>query len=141
MPPMGFFHSWTHGIGRVNPNLYEDGNILGRLSFIQFWHLILPHETEANFSLGNICLSLLGTWHADQSSETWNPAHSTILQLLVSLMALVLVREPWYSTFPSIFCFELCTNIHIQTKPASQSTKAPKMCHSTRSCTPRRHTS
>lgn len=26
-PPIGFFHSWTHGIGRVNPNLYEDGKI------------------------------------------------------------------------------------------------------------------
>lgn len=47
--------------------------------------------------VGNICLSLLGTWHAERSNETWNPTQSTILQLLVSLMGLVLVREPWYN--------------------------------------------
>ncbi|TGZ81679.1 hypothetical protein EX30DRAFT_330800 [Ascodesmis nigricans] len=69
-PPKAFFHSWTNGMGRVNPNLYEDGKI---------------------------CLSLLGTWHADTSSETWIPNQSTMLQVFVSIMALVLVREPWYN--------------------------------------------
>lgn len=72
-PPVGYFHSWTHGIGRVNPNLYEDGKI---------------------------CLSLLGTWHAEKRGEGWSAAGSSVLQLLVSLMGLVLVREPWYSTYP-----------------------------------------
>ena len=72
-PPVGYFHSWTAGIGRVNPNLYEDGKI---------------------------CLSLLGTWHAEKRGEGWSAAGSSVLQLLVSLMGLVLVREPWYSTPP-----------------------------------------
>ncbi|KAF8253732.1 hypothetical protein K440DRAFT_575630 [Wilcoxina mikolae CBS 423.85] len=71
-PPVGFFHSWTAGIGRVNPNLYEDGKI---------------------------CLSLLGTWHAEKRAEGWSAGGSSVLQLLVSLMGLVLVREPWYSMF------------------------------------------
>ena len=68
-PPKGHFHSWTGGVGRVNPNLYEEGKI---------------------------CLSLLGTWHAQSYSEGWT-AESSVLQLLVSLMGLVLVREPYYS--------------------------------------------
>lgn len=68
-PPSGHFHSWTGGVGRVNPNLYEEGKI---------------------------CLSLLGTWHAQSYSEGWTVG-SSVLQLLVSLMGLVLVKEPYYS--------------------------------------------
>lgn len=69
-PPLAHFHSWTGGIGRVNPNLYEDGKI---------------------------CLSLLGTWHAERRNEGWSSGGSSVLQVLVSLMGLVLVREPYYS--------------------------------------------
>ena len=69
-PPDAFFHSWTGGLGRINPNLYEDGKI---------------------------CLSLLGTWNADERNEEWSSKRSTILQILVSLMGLVLVKEPYYS--------------------------------------------
>jgi len=72
-PPIVHFHSWTGGIGRVNPNLYEDGKV---------------------------CLSLLGTWHAEQKNEAWSAGGSTVLQVLVSLMGLVLVREPYYSKLP-----------------------------------------
>ncbi|KAL9080191.1 MAG: hypothetical protein Q9157_000973 [Trypethelium eluteriae] len=56
--------------GAVNPNLYENGKI---------------------------CLSLLGTWHADSGGEAWSPGKSTVLQILVSLLGLVLVREPYYN--------------------------------------------
>jgi ubiquitin-conjugating enzyme E2 O len=69
-PPDAFFHSWTNGNGPVNPNLYEDGKI---------------------------CLSLLGTWHTDERNESWSPAKSTLLQVLVSIMGLVLVKEPYYN--------------------------------------------
>jgi ubiquitin-conjugating enzyme E2 O len=69
-PPEAFFHSWTNGNGPVNPNLYEDGKI---------------------------CLSLLGTWHTDERNESWSPAKSTLLQVLVSIMGLVLVKEPYYN--------------------------------------------
>lgn len=105
-PPEIFFHSWATGTqaaaaaaggvggvsssgtlsagvgggpgGAVNPNLYENGKI---------------------------CLSLLGTWHADQGGEAWSPGKSTVLQILVSLLGLVLVREPYYSESWSIFLF------------------------------------
>ncbi|KAK4626991.1 putative ubiquitin-conjugating enzyme E2 25 [Fulvia fulva] len=73
-PPQAFFHSWPAlakigAIGRVNPNLYEDGKI---------------------------CLSLLGTWDGNKL-EAWNAARSTLLQVIVSLLGLVLVREPYYN--------------------------------------------
>ncbi|KAF2169305.1 hypothetical protein M409DRAFT_52563 [Zasmidium cellare ATCC 36951] len=73
-PPQSFFHSWpAHAsigaLGRVNPNLYEDGKI---------------------------CLSLLGTWEGNKG-EGWNAARSTLLQVIVSLLGLVLVREPYYN--------------------------------------------
>ncbi|KAK6005171.1 hypothetical protein QM012_007950 [Aureobasidium pullulans] len=74
-PPKAFFHSWTAEgagmAGRVNPNLYEEGKI---------------------------CLSLLGTWQGDESrNEAWTPHQSTVLQVLVSVLGLVLVREPYYN--------------------------------------------
>ena len=70
VPPDAYFHSWTGGIGRINPNLYEDGKI---------------------------CLSLLGTWPGDESNESWSPTGSSMLQIIVSLLGLVLVKEPYYS--------------------------------------------
>lgn len=60
---------WTDGSGPVNPNLYEDGKI---------------------------CLSLLGTWPGSDPSDTWSPK-ATILQVLVSLLGLVLVENPYYN--------------------------------------------
>ena len=69
-PPEAYFHSWTNGVGRVNPNLYEDGKI---------------------------CLSLLGTWPGDSGNDTWSAKSSTMLQVIVSILGLVLVREPYYS--------------------------------------------
>lgn len=54
---------------RVNPNLYESGKI---------------------------CLSLLNTW-TGSGSEVWNPENSTILQVLLSLQALVLNEKPYFN--------------------------------------------
>ncbi|KAH1635577.1 hypothetical protein KXX59_003952 [Aspergillus fumigatus] len=69
-PPASFFHSWTNGQGKVNPNLYEDGRI---------------------------CLSILGTWPTKSPEESWSPVKSTALQILVSIMGLVLVKNPFYN--------------------------------------------
>ena len=68
-PPTAHFHSWTSGLGRVNPNLYEEGKI---------------------------CLSLLGTWSGKHESEKWSDK-ATILQLLVSLQGLVFVKRPFFN--------------------------------------------
>ncbi|PYH74777.1 ubiquitin-conjugating enzyme E2 [Aspergillus vadensis CBS 113365] len=69
-PPEAFFHSWNSGQGRINPNLYEDGKI---------------------------CLSILGTWPTQNPEEMWSATKSTVLQVLVSIMGLVLVQSPFYN--------------------------------------------
>jgi ubiquitin-conjugating enzyme E2 O len=69
VPPVAHFHSWTGGLGRINPNLYEEGKI---------------------------CLSLLNTWPGQSAGESWSDKAS-ILQVLISLMGLVLVKQPFYN--------------------------------------------
>ncbi|KAK6913678.1 Ubiquitin-conjugating enzyme E2 [Dillenia turbinata] len=59
---------YSHGL-RINPNLY---------------------------STGYVCLSLLNTWNG-KSNEKWNPSGSTILQVLVSIQALVLNERPFFN--------------------------------------------
>lgn len=54
---------------RLNPNLYESGKV---------------------------CLSLLKTW-SGTATEVWNPESSTILQVLLSLQALVLNDKPYFN--------------------------------------------
>ncbi|OQO06574.1 hypothetical protein B0A48_08357 [Cryoendolithus antarcticus] len=74
-PPQAHFHSWPGesglgGTGGVNPNLYETGKI---------------------------CLSLLGTWESGAKTEGWNSSKSTLLQVVVSILGLVLVPEPYFN--------------------------------------------
>jgi len=59
---------WSFG-ERINPNLYESGLV---------------------------CLSLLGTW-SGSGTEVWCPKKSTVLQVLVSILGLVLVEEPYFN--------------------------------------------
>ncbi|XP_043695025.1 putative ubiquitin-conjugating enzyme E2 38 [Telopea speciosissima] len=59
-----------HSFGlRINPNLYADGTV---------------------------CLSLLNTWPG-RKHERWNPSESTILQVLLSIQALVLNEKPYFN--------------------------------------------
>ncbi|KAF0925700.1 hypothetical protein E2562_017264 [Oryza meyeriana var. granulata] len=61
---------YYHSFGlRVNPNLYPSGTI---------------------------CLSLLNTFDGD-GTEAWQPATSTLLQVLVSVQGLVLTADPYYN--------------------------------------------
>ncbi|CAL1397442.1 unnamed protein product [Linum trigynum] len=63
---------WVHyrSFGmRINPNLYANGRV---------------------------CLSLINTW-SGKKNEKWNPAESTILQVLISIQALVLNEKPYYN--------------------------------------------
>ncbi len=48
------------------------------------------------YNCGKVCLSLLGTWSGD-NSEKWNPKVSTILQVLISIQALILIPEPYFN--------------------------------------------
>ncbi|GAA5986419.1 hypothetical protein JCM10908_003747 [Rhodotorula pacifica] len=67
-PPQVYFHSWATGT-RVSPNLYVEGKV---------------------------CLSLLGTWSGDKT-ENWSGARSSILQVFVSIQALIMVEHPYFT--------------------------------------------
>lgn len=69
MPPRMQFKTTGGGAAHFNPNLYADGKV---------------------------CLSLLGTW----SGQPWvaaGPNKSTLLQLCISIQAMILCDEPWYN--------------------------------------------
>lgn len=59
----------NHGGKRFNPNLYN---------------------------CGKVCLSILGTWRGLQS-ESWNEKTSTLLQILVSIQAQILIETPYFN--------------------------------------------
>lgn len=48
------------------------------------------------YACGKVCLSLLNTW-SGSGCERWNPANSTMLQVLVSIQALVLNSKPYFN--------------------------------------------
>lgn len=45
------------------------------------------------YPCGKVCLSLLGTWEG----PGWDPAESTLLQVLVSILGMVLVPDPFFN--------------------------------------------
>ncbi|KAJ1347238.1 E2/E3 hybrid ubiquitin-protein ligase ube2o [Parelaphostrongylus tenuis] len=45
---------------------------------------------------GKVCTSLLGTW-SGKGVETWDPKKSNLLQVLLSIQALILVPEPYFN--------------------------------------------
>ncbi|KAK6919571.1 Ubiquitin-conjugating enzyme E2 [Dillenia turbinata] len=48
------------------------------------------------YDCGKVCLSLLNTW-TGKSTEKWIPGKSTMLQVLVSIQALILNEEPYFN--------------------------------------------
>lgn len=68
-PPKMQFKTTGGGVAHFNPNLYTDGKV---------------------------CLSLLGTWQG-QPWVASGPNKSTLLQLFISIQAMILCAEPWYN--------------------------------------------
>ena len=48
------------------------------------------------YASGNICLSLLGT-HSGEASENWMPNESSMLQIMISIQALIFTPEPYFN--------------------------------------------
>ncbi|KAJ0034990.1 hypothetical protein Pint_24328 [Pistacia integerrima] len=48
------------------------------------------------YANGRVCLSLLNTW-TGKKCEKWNPQESTVLQVLISIQALVLNEKPYFN--------------------------------------------
>ena len=48
------------------------------------------------YNCGKVCLSLLNTWTGNKN-EKWMPNMSTMLQVLVSIQALILNQKPYFN--------------------------------------------
>lgn len=48
------------------------------------------------YSCGKVCLSLLGTWRGN-SNESWDPKHSTLYTLFISILAIVMCKDVLYN--------------------------------------------
>lgn len=48
------------------------------------------------YANGKVCLSLLNTW-SGSGCELWKPSKSTMLQVLVSIQALILNSKPYFN--------------------------------------------
>ena len=83
-PPRVYFR-YASGRVPINPNVHGDG--MGESSA----------ETRAMLTGSTVCLSLLGTGPGEQ----WRPAESTILQILVSIQAMILCERPWQAHVPA----------------------------------------
>ena len=70
IPPLVEITTTGGGQIRFNPNLYQDGKV---------------------------CLSLLGTFNAEDQSQKWNPKYSSLAQVLVSIQTQILVSEPYFN--------------------------------------------
>lgn len=84
----------TTGGGRVrfNPNLYDTGKVSGAAAVracVRMWLTVARLHPQ-------VCLSLLGTWHGGSRAEEWNET-STLLQVFVSIQALIFIRFPYYN--------------------------------------------
>lgn len=69
IPPLLNFMTTGGGQVRFGPNLYQDGKV---------------------------CLSLLGTFHAGDVSQQWNPSISSLAQILLSIQTQLLVKDPYF---------------------------------------------
>ncbi|XP_021290524.1 putative ubiquitin-conjugating enzyme E2 39 [Herrania umbratica] len=84
---------------------YHDGLFFFDLAFPPDYPTKPPHVHYRSFGLrinpnlyanGRVCLSLINTW-SGRKSEKWNPKESTVLQVLVSIQALVLNEKPYFN--------------------------------------------
>ncbi|KAI0515985.1 hypothetical protein KFK09_008656 [Dendrobium nobile] len=84
---------------------YHDGLFFFDIYFPTTYPLVPPivHYHSGGLRLnpnlyasGKVCLSLLNTW-SGHGCEKWNPTNSTMLQVLVSIQALVLNAKPYFN--------------------------------------------
>ena len=54
-----------------------------------------------------MCLSLLGTFHGTDTSQKWSPTESSLYQLLMSVLGLIFVNDPYFAE-PVRCLFLLC---------------------------------
>ncbi|KAF3456368.1 hypothetical protein FNV43_RR01018 [Rhamnella rubrinervis] len=84
---------------------YHDGLFFFDMAFPSDYPNRPPNVYYRSFGLrlnpnlyanGRVCLSLLNTW-TGKKTEKWNPSESTVLQILLSIQALVLNEKPYFN--------------------------------------------
>ena len=103
-PPKVNLATTGGGSVRFNPNLYNCGKV--RDSNRRENGRDAPggapgerHDSPRGVlfkTFSQVCLSLLGTWSGDQG-ERWHAKTSTLLQVLMSIQALILVPDPFFN--------------------------------------------
>lgn len=90
VPPKMHFRTTGGGTVRFNPNLYNNG--YGELCFgSRYRRRHGPPGAGLLIRCCVVCLSLLGTW----SGENWKPGKSTLLQVFLSIQAMIFCEHPW----------------------------------------------
>jgi len=84
------YHDGLFFFDIVFPSDYP--NNAPRLHYHSFGYRLNPNL----YSNGTVCLSLLNTWHG-KGNERWHPGESTMLQVLLSIQALVLNEKPFFN--------------------------------------------
>ncbi|XP_044502931.1 probable ubiquitin-conjugating enzyme E2 25 [Mangifera indica] len=72
------------------------------------------------YACGKVCLSLLNTW-SGQKNEKWIPSMSTMLQVLVSIQALILNEKPYFNE-PGWACMKGTVNGENESRKYNEST-------------------
>ncbi|MED6159393.1 hypothetical protein PIB30_041961 [Stylosanthes scabra] len=70
------------------------------------------------YNCGRVCLSLLGTWQGS-NNENWIPGKSTMLQVLVSIQALILNEKPFFNEPGYLDTYGAITDGHRKSKEYS----------------------
>ncbi|MCJ1249649.1 hypothetical protein MMC30_006875 [Trapelia coarctata] len=84
-PPTVVFRTTNGGRVRFNPNLHTDGKGI----------ILTSPYFQIFANLSQVCLSLLGTWPPRSPEEEWQPGKSTILQVLISIQAMIFTADPY----------------------------------------------
>ncbi|GMP54568.1 hypothetical protein CsSME_00019700 [Camellia sinensis var. sinensis] len=71
------------------------------ISFASLWQMVYYYSGGLRlnpnlYDCGKVCLSLLNTWSGNKN-EMWMPKTSTMLQVLVSIQALILNAKPFFN--------------------------------------------
>ena len=88
------------GTVRFNPNLYfvlqvqDTWHYFANMLCVycaHMYNIYCKYPVRDRYNCGKVCLSLLGTWSGGQG-EQWDPNVSSLLQVLISIQALIFVR-------------------------------------------------
>lgn len=97
-PPLLYFETGARSMRRFNPNLYAvaaraPGCVPRCVTRTDACTLWVRHR----YTDGKVCLSLLNTASSGGEAVKWNPEHSNLKQVLLSIQSMIFVSDPMYN--------------------------------------------